>query len=122
VKENHLRILNIERFPACYGVRIAQDCMDNKTLNKYWSDFLKVAGYYSLLGPLGKPFVEPIQGQYVERIMEIIDEELEKRRWDEVEKCAVCDLRGGCMISALFLIIDPKRWFTKDPPQDQGDD
>lgn len=104
-----MKILAIDELPKCYALGLARDLVENEALNKYFEDCMRVYAYQSQLGALFQWVVNPVSEQLMKRVMESIEQELEKKRGRDMA-CKDCDLKGGCFISAVLLIADESKW------------
>ena len=104
-----MKTLAVEKLPSCYGLRLAQDLVDSEALGRYFEDAVQAQTYVNQLGVLGQLVANPLAAQTWSRLSEELDMELSRKR-GEPFPCKECDMRAGCLLTALLLISDESKW------------
>jgi len=111
-----MRFLKLQKFPDCYGIKMAQDLTLNVTLGAYFEDAVNTYNYAQNLpddffGLIALNAALPLIKEAWKRFGTEFNSEMEKKR-GEPYPCKDCPVWGGCMCSAVLLMADKNQWFS----------
>ncbi len=109
-----MKILKLQNFPNCYGIKMAQDLMMNELLGASFVDSVDIYNDASklpdnLFGLVALKAIEPIIDHIWGRFETEFKKEMDKKR-GEPFPCKECPVLGGCLLSAVLLIADDEQW------------